>query len=182
MAALSYARARCSGYGRASARPQYAQCRAGNVVRILRRSQPGVSGIRRRACRARLRRVIRQPRRAVLDRARIRGLFRAARHVLSRPTVRQGRGRAVGPGPEVRTLDERAAEIEAVMDAVGFERAALFGASEGGPALHRLRGNTTGANAGVDSHRLLRVLLRRRLGRLRARSGRAAGAPRARAG
>ena len=38
------------------------------------------------------------------------------------------------PVPKVRTLDDRAAEIEAVMDAVGFERAALFGISEGGPA------------------------------------------------
>jgi pimeloyl-ACP methyl ester carboxylesterase len=38
------------------------------------------------------------------------------------------------PVPKVRTLDDRAAEIEAVMDAVGFQRAVLFGASEGGPA------------------------------------------------
>ena len=38
------------------------------------------------------------------------------------------------PVPQVRTLDDRAAEIEAVMDAVGFEKAALFGLSEGGPA------------------------------------------------
>ena len=38
------------------------------------------------------------------------------------------------PVPKVRTLDDRAAEIEAVMDAAGFERAVLFGASEGGPA------------------------------------------------
>ena len=38
------------------------------------------------------------------------------------------------PVPKVRTLDDRAAEIEAVMDAVGFERAVLFGGSEGGPA------------------------------------------------
>ncbi|MDH6195155.1 pimeloyl-ACP methyl ester carboxylesterase [Mycobacterium frederiksbergense] len=38
------------------------------------------------------------------------------------------------PVPRVRTLDDRAAEIEAVMDAVGFERAVLFGLSEGGPA------------------------------------------------
>jgi pimeloyl-ACP methyl ester carboxylesterase len=38
------------------------------------------------------------------------------------------------PVPHVRTLDERAAEIEAVMDAVGFGKAVLFGASEGGPA------------------------------------------------
>ncbi len=38
------------------------------------------------------------------------------------------------PVPKVRTLDDRAAEIEAVMDAAGFDRAALFGVSEGGPA------------------------------------------------
>jgi pimeloyl-ACP methyl ester carboxylesterase len=38
------------------------------------------------------------------------------------------------PVRKVRTLDDRAAEIEAVMDAVGFEEAVLFGASEGGPA------------------------------------------------
>ena len=38
------------------------------------------------------------------------------------------------PIPKVRLLEERAAEIEAVMDAVGFGRAAVFGLSEGGPA------------------------------------------------
>jgi pimeloyl-ACP methyl ester carboxylesterase/class 3 adenylate cyclase len=38
------------------------------------------------------------------------------------------------PVPKVRTLDDRAAEIEAVMDAVGFEKTVLFGMSEGGPA------------------------------------------------
>lgn len=38
------------------------------------------------------------------------------------------------PVPQVRTLDDRAAEIEAVMDAAGFESATLFGISEGGPA------------------------------------------------
>lgn len=38
------------------------------------------------------------------------------------------------PVPQVRTLDERAGELEAVMDAAGFQRAALFGVSEGGPA------------------------------------------------
>jgi class 3 adenylate cyclase len=38
------------------------------------------------------------------------------------------------PVPHVRTLDDRAAEIEAVMDAVSFERAVLFGASESGPS------------------------------------------------
>ncbi|OBH82145.1 adenylate/guanylate cyclase domain-containing protein [Mycobacterium sp. E2989] len=38
------------------------------------------------------------------------------------------------PVPKVRTLEDRAAEIEAVMDAAGFSEAVLFGASEGGPA------------------------------------------------
>ena len=38
------------------------------------------------------------------------------------------------PVPQVRTLDDRVAEIEAVMDAVGFGRAVIFAASEGGPA------------------------------------------------
>jgi pimeloyl-ACP methyl ester carboxylesterase len=37
------------------------------------------------------------------------------------------------PIPKVRLLEERAAEIEAVMDAVGFGKAVLFGMSEGGP-------------------------------------------------
>jgi class 3 adenylate cyclase len=38
------------------------------------------------------------------------------------------------PVPHVRTLDDRAAEIEAVMDAVGFGKAALFALGDGGPA------------------------------------------------
>ncbi len=38
------------------------------------------------------------------------------------------------PVPKIRTLDDRAAEIEAVIDAVGFEKAVIFGMSEGGPA------------------------------------------------
>jgi class 3 adenylate cyclase len=38
------------------------------------------------------------------------------------------------PVPKVRTIEDRAREIEAVMDAVGFERAVLMGISEGGPA------------------------------------------------
>ncbi|MUL82515.1 MULTISPECIES: adenylate/guanylate cyclase domain-containing protein [unclassified Mycolicibacterium] len=38
------------------------------------------------------------------------------------------------PVPQVRTLDDRASEIEAVMDAAGFGNAVLFGVSEGGPA------------------------------------------------
>jgi class 3 adenylate cyclase/pimeloyl-ACP methyl ester carboxylesterase len=38
------------------------------------------------------------------------------------------------PVPRVRTLEERATEIESLMDTVGFRRAALLGASDGGPA------------------------------------------------
>ncbi|MGO8937383.1 MAG: adenylate/guanylate cyclase domain-containing protein [Mycobacterium sp.] len=38
------------------------------------------------------------------------------------------------PVPNVRTLDDRAAEIEAVMDAAGFGQAALLALLEGGPA------------------------------------------------
>jgi pimeloyl-ACP methyl ester carboxylesterase len=38
------------------------------------------------------------------------------------------------PVPKVRTLDDRAAEIEAVMDAAGFGKSVLFGVSESGPA------------------------------------------------
>jgi pimeloyl-ACP methyl ester carboxylesterase len=38
------------------------------------------------------------------------------------------------PVAHVRTVDDRASEIEAVMDAVGFGEAVLFGVSEGGPA------------------------------------------------
>jgi len=37
------------------------------------------------------------------------------------------------PIPKVRLLEERVAEIEAVMDAVGFAKPVLFGMSEGGP-------------------------------------------------
>ena len=38
------------------------------------------------------------------------------------------------PVPRVRSVDDRVAEIEAVMDAVGFGKAVVFGLSEGGPA------------------------------------------------
>jgi pimeloyl-ACP methyl ester carboxylesterase len=38
------------------------------------------------------------------------------------------------PVPKVRTLDDRAAEVEAVMDAAGFGKAVVSGLSDGGPA------------------------------------------------
>jgi pimeloyl-ACP methyl ester carboxylesterase/class 3 adenylate cyclase len=37
------------------------------------------------------------------------------------------------PVPKVRTLDDRAAEVEAVMDAAGFRKAVVSGLSDGGP-------------------------------------------------
>src|ERR1700740_1467008 len=37
------------------------------------------------------------------------------------------------PVPKVRTLEERPAEVESVMDAVGFEQAVVAGLSDGGP-------------------------------------------------
>jgi pimeloyl-ACP methyl ester carboxylesterase len=37
------------------------------------------------------------------------------------------------PVPKVRTLDDRAAEVEAVMDAAGFGKAVVSGLSDGGP-------------------------------------------------
>ncbi len=134
MAALSYARARCSGYGMASARQpyahavpetSYAQCGglslayqvfgdgpvelvvAGSFVSHIELywTMPEFVAFFERL--ATFCRVL---------------LFDKAGVGLSDPV------------PKVRTLDDRAAEIEAVMDAVGFERAVLFGASEGGPA------------------------------------------------
>ena len=38
------------------------------------------------------------------------------------------------PVPKVRSIEDRATEIDAVMDAAGFGRSVLFGVSEGGPA------------------------------------------------
>jgi len=38
------------------------------------------------------------------------------------------------PVPKVRTIDDRAAELEAVIDAAGFKRPVILGVSEGGPA------------------------------------------------
>ena len=86
------------------------------------------------------------------------------------------------PVPKVRTLDDRAAEIEAVMDAAGFERAVLFGPSEGGPASIFFAATRPQRTRALILNGTDRVHLLRRVGRLRPRSGRAAGAPRARAG
>jgi hypothetical protein len=45
------------------------------------------------------------------------------------------------PVPHVRTVDDRATEIEAVMDAVGFGRAVLFGMNDGDPTFTSCRDN-----------------------------------------
>jgi pimeloyl-ACP methyl ester carboxylesterase/class 3 adenylate cyclase len=99
----------------------------------VRRSQPGVSGLRRRAHRARLRRPDGHAHRAVLDPARIQGLLRELA-TFCRILLFDKAGVGLSdPIPKVRTLDDRATEIEAVIDAVGFEKAVVFGMSEGGP-------------------------------------------------
>lgn len=51
------------------------------------------------------------------------------------------------PVPKVRTLDDRAAEIEAVMDAVGFDDAVVLAMSEGGPASILFAANRPGVCA-----------------------------------
>ena len=101
--------------------------RGGNVVRQVRRSQPGVSGVRRirRSSWSASRRSLatsswRRP-------CRIQGLLRSARHVLSRGSclIRPGSGcRTRSRARRSHTPDDRAAEIKAVMDAAGFGKAA----------------------------------------------------------
>ena len=134
MAALSYARARCSGYGRASARPQYAHAVAetsyascgdlslayqvfgdGPVELVF--AGPFISHVELFWTMPEFKAFFDQ----LATFCRI-VLFDKAGVGLSDPV------------PHVRTLDDRAAEIEAVMDAVGFGSAVLFGVSEGGPA------------------------------------------------
>src|ERR1700751_3936059 len=59
------------------------------------------------------------------------------------------------PIPKVLLLEERAAEIEAVMDAVGFAKPVVFGMSEGGPQAIVLA-----AKGPAQSHRALRTVHR----------------------
>ena len=86
------------------------------------------------------------------------------------------------PVPQVRTLDDRATEIEAVMDAVGFGKAVIFGMSEGGPAAIVFAATRPERTRALILDRHVRVHRLRRVGRRRPRPGRAAGAPRTRAG
>ena len=86
------------------------------------------------------------------------------------------------PVPQVRTLDDRAAEIEAVMDAVGFGKAVIFGLSEGGPAAMVFAATRPERTRALILDRHVRIHRLRRVGRHGPRSGRAAGARRTRAG
>jgi pimeloyl-ACP methyl ester carboxylesterase len=106
--------------------------RAGNVVRILRRSEPGVSGVWRRTIEL----VFVGPFVTHIELFWTIPEFKAFFDQLARFCRvllfdKAGIGLS-DPVPHVRTVDDRATEIEAVMDAVGFGRAVLFGMSDGG--------------------------------------------------
>ena len=78
---------------------------------------------------------------------------RAARALLAADPVRQARHRPLRPRRARRpTLETRMDDVRAVLDAVGSERAALFGTSEGGVACacsspRHIPERTTGARA-----------------------------------
>ena len=81
------------------------------------------------------------------------------------------------PVPRVRSMDDRAAEIEAVMDAVGFGNAVLFGLSEGGPASIVFAAKRPERTRALILYGTLVDRGQPRLGGLRARPGRGPGAP-----
>ena len=132
MAALSYARARCSGYGRASARPQYAHAVAetsyascGDLSLAYQVFGDGPVEL-----------VFVGPFVSHVELFWTVPEFKAFFDQLAtfcRIVVFDKAGVGLSdPVPHIRTLDDRAAEIEAVMDAVGFGRAVLFGFNDGG--------------------------------------------------
>ena len=67
------------------------------------------------------------------DDPRSRPLSRPPRLVHSPDPIRQARNGTIGPAGGLPDLETRMDDVRAVMDAVGSERAALFGYSEGGP-------------------------------------------------
>ena len=81
--------------------------------------------------------------------------LRAARVVLAPDPVRQARHRALrSRAPRCRRSKQRMDDVRAVMDAVGSERAALLGVSEGGPMCSAVRRDLSGEDerAGDDRH------------------------------
>ena len=134
MAALSYARARCSGYGMASARPPYAHA----VPETLYAQCGGLSLAYQVFGDGPIELVVAGSFASHVELCWTVPEFEAFMERLGafcRVLLFDKAGVGLSdPVPKVRTLDDRAAEIEAVMDTVGFETAVLFGASEGGPA------------------------------------------------
>ena len=108
--------------------------RAGNVVRTLRRSQSRLSGVRRRSRRTRRRRGFASHVELYWTLPEWKAFFEQL-STFCRVLLFDKAGLGLSdPVPKVRTLDDRAAEIEAVMDAAGFGKSVLFGVSESGPA------------------------------------------------
>ena len=85
------------------------------------------------------------------------------------------------PAPKVRTLDDRAAEIEAVMDVADFIKAVVFGLSDGGFVSIVFAARPERTRAFILNGTVACLWLRR-MGRHGSRPGRAADAPPSRAG
>jgi pimeloyl-ACP methyl ester carboxylesterase len=133
MAALSYARARCSGYGTASAQPQYAHA----VAETSYASCGDLSLAYQVFGNGPVELVFVGPMVSHIELFWTIPEFKAFFEQLAtfcRVVMFDKAGVGLSdPIPKVRLLEERAAEIEAVMDTVGFGKAAVFGMSEGGP-------------------------------------------------
>ena len=87
-----------------------------------------------------------------------RPFLRAAGIVLPPHPVRQARDRTLGSGvADVPNLETRMDDVRAVMDAVGSERAALFGYSEGGPMCALFAATYPDRTSALDHDRQLRA-------------------------
>src|SRR5262249_56340128 len=134
MAGSSYARARCSGYGPASARPQYAHAvpetsyaKCGDLSLAYQVFGDGPIEL-----------VVASPFTSHVELFWTMPEFVAFFERLStfcRVLLFDKAGAGLSdPVPQVRTLGDRAAQVEAVMDPGGVEKAVPFGGNEGGPA------------------------------------------------
>jgi class 3 adenylate cyclase len=134
MATLSYARARSSGYGMANARPKYARA----VAETSYAKCDDLSLAYQVFGDGPVELVFVGPMVSHVELFWAMPEFKAFFEQLStfcRVVVFDKAGLGLSdPIPKVRLLEDRAAEIEAVMDAVGFGKAAVFAMSEGGPA------------------------------------------------